>query len=309
VLAEAVLLQLAELLAERLPVLLRSVEASMPAVDQARAPGPTTATGRARTGREVLLEVLGRTARATPAGDAPEAQRHRAAIGRLLRDEEFGAFVATRLPAQIVPLFADAIRPLLAGRSALDVMRTLQAAGVPLTTAELLACLRSQSYGRPQFLMSLPPDAPPEVVREVEGLVRDPDLSVRIGACEALGRTLSPDSVAALLPALRDATEGVRTAAAEALQRIRLYHEQKAFWDQFQQGITTGREAAAGKLLLQAKPEQPKEQRLLAIRSLGALGAPEALPYLIDWCQDGDAEVAAAARAAIGSIHQQAGGK
>ena len=39
----------------------------------------------------------------------------------------------------------------------------------------------------------------------------------------------------------------------------------------------------------------------------GALGAPEALPYLIEWASDADAELGAAARAAMTQIHQSAG--
>ena len=101
---------------------------------------------------------------------------------------------------------------------------------------------------------------------------------MRLAAVEALGRILAADSAAALLPALRDPDDKVREAAAASLERIRLYHEQKAFWEQFGSGVQTGREAATAKLLMQAKPDQPRDQRLLAIQSLGALGAPEALP-------------------------------
>ena len=186
-------------------------------------------------------------------------------------------------------------------------MRALQSAGVGLSTADLLVCLRSQSRDRPQFLAALPPDAPPEIVREVVVMMRDPNEVVRHAACTALGRTLSPDAVTALLPALRDPSEAVAKAASDALQRIRLYQEQRTFWDQFQQGVTTGKESATAKLLIQSKPGGNKEQRLLALRSLGALGAPEALPYLIEWSQEQDADVAAACKAAISRIHQQAG--
>ena len=57
------------------------------------------------------------------------------------------------------------------------------------------------------------------------------------------------------------------------------------------------------KLLAQAKPTEPKPKRLLAITSLGALGKPEALPFLIEWTEDQDAEIANAARAAATQIH------
>ena len=40
--------------------------------------------------------------------------------------------------------------------------------------------------------------------------------------------------------------------------------------------------SAAEKLLLQARPGAAEHLRSLAIRSLGVLGKPEALPFLID---------------------------
>jgi len=46
-----------------------------------------------------------------------------------------------------------------------------------------------------------------------------------------------------------------------------------------------------------------KAQRLLALTSLGALGQPEALPFLIDWSSEADVEIAAAAKAAVTKIH------
>jgi hypothetical protein len=42
---------------------------------------------------------------------------------------------------------------------------------------------------------------------------------------------------------------------------------------------------------------------VLAIRSLGVLGAPEAQPFLIEWTKDSDPGVAGAAREAVGRIH------
>jgi HEAT repeat protein len=65
--------------------------------------------------------------------------------------------------------------------------------------------------------------------------------------------------------------------------------------------------ATVAKLIAQAQADQPKAQRLLALGSLAVLAAPEALPYLIDHTEDGDAEIAAAAREAIARIHAKAG--
>jgi HEAT repeat protein len=97
----------------------------------------------------------------------------------------------------------------------------------------------------------------------------------------------------------------VRQAANEALAKIRFVHEQKSYWDRITKGLDASPTSAVEKLLLQAKPGAPAEQRLLAITSLGALGMPEALPFLIEWTQDTDADIAKAAKDAITQIHLQ----
>jgi HEAT repeat protein len=52
-------------------------------------------------------------------------------------------------------------------------------------------------------------------------------------------------------------------------------------------------------------PSEDKQQRLLAIRSLALLNAPESLPYLIDWTKDQDTDIQAVAKKAIADIHQR----
>nr|MBP8301287.1 HEAT repeat domain-containing protein [Planctomycetota bacterium] len=89
-----------------------------------------------------------------------------------------------------------------------------------------------------------------------------------------------------------------------ALERIRFFQEQQAYWQNAKAGIDTSPANATAKLLAQAKPGEPKDQRLLALRSLAVLGSPESLPYLIDWTKDPDAEVAAAALEAVTTIHR-----
>jgi len=133
--------------------------------------------------------------------------------------------------------------------------------------------------------------------------LRDPDADVREEAAKGCGALVDKEAVPGLIDLLRDGNESVRTAAADALQRIRFFHEQQAHWDRVLKGMDASPASAAEKLLLQGKPGAPNEQRLLAIRSLGALGMPEALPFLIAWTQDGDAAIAAAAKAAITEIH------
>jgi len=133
--------------------------------------------------------------------------------------------------------------------------------------------------------------------------LRDPDEDVRQQAAKGCGALVDKDAVPGLIDLLRDGNESVRTAAADALQRIRFFHEQQAHWDRVLKGLDASPASAAEKLLLQGKPGAPTEQRLLAIRSLGALGRPEALPFLIEWTQDANGSIAAAAKEAITQIH------
>ena len=134
-------------------------------------------------------------------------------------------------------------------------------------------------------------------------LLRDLDAGVRMETAEFFGARVSKEAVPDLIALLRDPEETVRKDAADALTRIRFFHEQQAHWDRVLKGLDASPASAAEKLLLQAKPGAAKAQRLLAITSLGTLGVPEALPFLIEWTADPDAELAAAAKAAITQIH------
>ena len=117
------------------------------------------------------------------------------------------------------------------------------------------------------------------------------------------GENAIVEAVPTLLQLLQHEDSGVRKSASDALTKIRFVHEQKSYWDRITKGLDASPSSAAEKLLLQAKPGAPRAQRLLAIPSLGALGVPEALPFLIEWSQDADAEVAVAASKAIQQIH------
>ncbi len=125
----------------------------------------------------------------------------------------------------------------------------------------------------------------------------------RMKAVQHFDRTLEAEAVPGMLALLRDPDGKIREAASAALQRIRFAHEQESLWARAQNGIDARPEAALEKLLAQAKPTEPKPKRLLAIASLGALGKPEALPFLIEWTENQDAEIADAARAAATQIH------
>ena len=117
------------------------------------------------------------------------------------------------------------------------------------------------------------------------------------------GAKVAVEAVPALLKLLQDPEPHVRERAAEALTRIRFFHEQQAHWERVTKGLDASPASAVEKLLLQSKPGAPKEQRLLAIPSLGTLGVPEALPFLIEWTTDADAAIAKAAKDAITQIH------
>ncbi len=134
-------------------------------------------------------------------------------------------------------------------------------------------------------------------------LLDDPDERVRMEAIDAAGRMVSTKAVPKLIGLLRDNESYAREQAAAALTKIRFQHETQGYWDRVVKGLDASPTSAAEKLLLQAKPGAAKAQRLLAIKSLGTLGVPEALPFLIDWSSDTDPEVAAAAAAAITAIH------
>jgi len=117
------------------------------------------------------------------------------------------------------------------------------------------------------------------------------------------GTKLAVDAVPALLQLLQHDKDSVREAASDALAKIRAVHEQRSYWERITKGLDASPASAVEKLLLQAKPGAPTEQRLLAIPSLGTLGVPEALPFLIEWTQDADGNVAKAAKDAITQIH------
>ena len=134
-------------------------------------------------------------------------------------------------------------------------------------------------------------------------LLKDQNAGARGEAAVRCGNVLDKEAVPGLLALLSDPDQYSRKTAAEALTKIRFYHEQQAHWDRVLKGLDASPANAAEKLLLQAKPDAPKAQRLLAITSLGTLGVPEALPFLIDWTADPDAEIQKAAKDAITQIH------
>lgn len=183
-------------------------------------------------------------------------------------------------------------------------LRPFEAKLLPLDREVLEHAFRSPHAGSRQQAFPLLRRIRDDVPDILRGLLADPDVEVRYGACIELAHSLRLDAVPALLEALKDPTQRVREAATQALQSIRFYHDEKAHWDRAfagRAGLTAT--SAAEALLEQAKPVNDAPTRVLAIRSLGVLGAPETQPFLIEWTKDANAEVAAAAREAVGRIH------
>jgi HEAT repeat protein len=232
-----------------------------------------------------------------------------AAIQALLRDKntDLSRLLFFRLQPDVARQFADEARALLRGSKSPGAFGyCFVRAGIEMELADWLLCLQDQeASNRVLTLKSLPQPLPPELRTRVEQMLRtDPSNGVRGEACNLFGRLLSNDAVPPLLDALRNNDESVCKAATDALERIRFFQEQQAYWQNAKAGIDTSPANATAKLLAQARPGEPKDQRLLALRSLGVLGSPESLPYLIDWTKDQDAEIAAAALDAVTTIHR-----
>lgn len=183
--------------------------------------------------------------------------------------------------------------------------RRLRQDGVAFDVATWRTLLGSHAEARPTIVAAIPRELATELRPELEGLLRDPEPKVRAAAGKTLLISLGSDAVPALLPLLRDETELVRKTAAELLDSLRQEREQRAYWANAKHGIDTSPAGAAARLLAQAQPDQPKAQRLLAIASLGVLGEPTSLPYLIDLTRDADVEIATAARQAVQALHNR----
>lgn len=144
---------------------------------------------------------------------------------------------------------------------------------------------------------------------ELAKCLRHVNWMIRRDASGLVGRELGERSVPLLLPLLRDSVVEVRERASAMLDELRDARMQADYWSRAGDRIDTSKAGAARKLLAQAKPDQDQAQRLLAIRSLALLDAPEALPYLIDWTKDADEQVQKAALDAIQQMHRRGAAK
>jgi hypothetical protein len=92
----------------------------------------------------------------------------------------------------------------------------------------------------------------------------------------------------------------------QGLQRLKEVEDQRAYWESWQATGVGGSPTAA---LLKQIQSKNKEVRLSAIRALGAVKAPEALPLLISLLEDPDPEVVAAARAGLAWLNPESAPK
>lgn len=212
------------------------------------------------------------------------------------------------LPTQLRGRFVDEARTLIASDPEPWFVRHVCATSIPLREQDWRRLLQSTNAEvRTLGLTFLPPESAAGLRDTVFGALRAESPPVRNEAILAAARVFGDEAVPALLPLLQDQDENVRKLVREQLEKLRQDAEQRTFWQKAQAGIDTSSQGAAAKLLLQAKAGEPKEQRLLALRSLAVLGVAETLPYLIDAANEADADIAAAARAAITAIHQKGG--
>ncbi len=187
------------------------------------------------------------------------------------------------------------------GGSALHCMGVL---GLTLSNDEFRAIATMEERrvleGLLKDMSRLAPDVPVDLITP---LLSDSEPDIRSQTCVVLAQRLDAEAVPALLKVLGDGDENVRTAAKDALQQIRFFHDEKARWQRFFQGQEVSTVGAAQMLLAQASKDQPLVTRVLAIQSLGTLAAPETLPFLIEWAAQGPPEVVSAAKSAIERIN------
>lgn len=231
------------------------------------------------------------------------------ALRRVVRgdDATLARFMCASVPKQLRARFVDEAHNLLAANPE-PWFVTYACGNVPLREQDWRGLLQSPDAEiRAIALRSMPPEFAAVLREPVFACLRVEQVATRKEAVVASTRLFGSEAVPSLLPLLQDLDKDVRQIAREQLEQLRQDAEQRTFWQKAQAGIDTSSQGAAAKLLLQAKAGEPKEQRLLALRSLAVLGVAETLPYLIDAANEADADIAAAARAAITAIHQKGG--
>jgi HEAT repeat protein len=174
-----------------------------------------------------------------------------------------------------------------------------------VATEQLLTWLRSEdrqiANSAANVLMARDPVA---AVDHLMPHLEQKRLSPSLGQSLAI-RTMDTRLVPMLLRDLRSDNPEYRTAARAALDAIEYYTQQERRWQKLVAAGGVEAKDPAEALLHQAR-EAKGELRLLAIESLGTLGKPEVLPFLIDMLgTETDDTVKVQLRASITRINAQ----
>lgn len=151
--------------------------------------------------------------------------------------------------------------------------------------------------------------APDHALDLVLPLAKDSDAGVRLKLYEQLATCFDRRAIPILVDGLQDPSPGARDIAKKSLDSLQYVFEQKDKWKRMLEGAGLDSSNAAEALVKQAAATEPKAKRLIAIESLGTLGVAETLPVLINFMGEADAEVAAAAKAAVERINRRASEK
>ncbi len=205
------------------------------------------------------LEIDGRALTALPEPDRP------AGVEQLVARHGM-----TAAGPYLLPLLSDP-----APEVRVYVGRLLARAGDPAAFAAAVDWLTAS--GRPPAdrtlgldVLSHAPTLPPEARRAIEQAIRDRDAPVRMRALTALGRHEPLPSLPVVLGALDDDSREVRLAAALVVEGVARQH------------ADAPEETRLATLpLLERLEDADRSIRLAALRALGALRDPRAIPALV----------------------------
>ncbi len=144
-----------------------------------------------------------------------------------------------------------------------------------------------------------------------EGLVEQlisawnmPDLELRYILMRVVGDIYDPKLLPIVLEGIEYPSKSVSKYASEALEKytqVRKRRETLLAWQR------AGKEGSPVDALVAKLSSGKLDVRIAAIESLGTLGAAEALPFLVDLMEDGNAKIAAAAASAVKKINSVGG--
>ena len=171
----------------------------------------------------------------------------------------------------------------------------LAAVSVPLVLAAFLA---ARSERRAPYRAAIR-KAADRAVEPLQGKLADPDLQIVAAAAELMGLTASPHAVLLLVPLLRHRSELVREAALIGLAEVggheisrpampALKDESVLVRTAAARAVAAGGDPASSVVLIRRLEQEPDEGVLAELlRAVGRLGAPEALEVLAKYAEPG----------------------